>query len=349
MKRIRCGIVGYGPTFDFGRAHGRWISGVPELELVAICDKDPARTDKAAKDFPGVRTHNSLPELLARADIDLVSVVLPHNLHKEIVVECLRAGKHTIVDKPMAITAAECDSMIDAANRAGRTLAVFHNRRHDGNYRTVQSIVKAGTIGKVFRIECWTGGFGPPGKAWRSKAAVTGGALYDWGAHATDWVLNLVDSPVASVTGFAQKLLWHDLDIEDEAQAAIRFEDGTVGTVGLSYISAVGKPLWTVLGTKGAIIDTGRDSLTGYCPDYELVAHSKGSLTLVTMEKGGRQEKAVPYEPSDWVTYYSDMAKHLLEGAAVPVSAKAGRRVIAVLEAAKRSAASGLTEQLHGL
>jgi predicted dehydrogenase len=347
MARIRCGIVGYGPVFEFGRAHGGWISAVPELELAAICDKDRARTALAKADFPGVATFNSLSEMLARPDIELVSVVVPHNVHKDVVAQCLRAGKHTIVDKPMAITVAECDAMIEEALTAGRTLAVFHNRRHDGNYRAIRSVVDGGTIGDVFRIELWAGGYGAPGSGWRARTAVTGGALYDWGAHAVDWVLSMVPSRMVSVTGFAQKLLWKDCDIEDEARAVIRFENGAVADVGSSYIAAAGKPLWYVLGTRGAIVDTGADSLAGYCPEYKPVAQSGGGFQLVTVQGGKRQETRVPYAPSDWVSYYADMVRHLRDGAPAPVSAHAGRRVIKVLETARRSARSGRTEMVE--
>jgi len=348
VARIRCGIVGYGPVFNFGYAHARWISAVPELELVAVCDKDPARTEIAKEDFPHIETYNSLSATLEKADIELVSVVVPHCLHKDVVVQCLEAGKHTIVDKPMAISVAECDAMIEAARSAGVSLAVFHNRRHDGNYRGIQRIVESGAIGEVFRIELWCGHYGAPGGGWRSQTAICGGALYDWGAHAIDWALNLIPSRIASVTGFARKLVWHDVDIEDEARAIIRFENEAVADVSLSYIAAAGKPLWYVLGAKGAIVDSGQGALAGYYPDYKTIGHSEGSFKLITIEGGERREAVVPYEPSDWVSYYSDMAQHLLGGARVPVSGEEGRRVVAVLEAARSSARSGRTEELKG-
>jgi len=349
VARIRCGIVGYGPVFNFGYAHGMWIGGVPELELAAVCDKDPARIAVAKRDFPHAATYTSLAEMLAKGGLDLVSVVVPHCLHKDVVVQCLEAGKRTIVDKPMAIRVAECDAMIDAAKKAGVTLAVFHNRRHDGNYRAIHRAVRSGAIGEVFRVDLWTGHFGPPGAGWRAQAAVCGGALYDWGAHAVDWVLHLIPSPVASVAGFAQKLLWHQVDIEDEARAVIRFENGAVADVCCSHIAAAGKPLWQILGTKGAIVDTGEGSLEGYFPNYKLIGPSAGSFRLITIEDGKRHETIVPYAPSDWVSYYADMARHLLDGAPVPVSGEEGRRVIAVLEGARRSSGLGNGEcALHG-
>ena len=338
---IRCAIVGYGPVFDFGRAHAQWIGGVPDLELAAICDRDPARAAKAANDFPKAEVLGDLDVLLARPDIALVSVVTPHNTHADLVIRCLRAGKHVIVDKPMCITVAEADAMIAEAESRGLTLAVFHNRRRDGNYRLVHKLVRDGAVGRVFHVELKTGGFYRPGSGWRSDKSVCGGALYDWGAHAADWLLTLVPSPVAAVSGHFHKLRWTEATIADQARAVVRFEDGTVGDLSISYLDAAPGPLWKVLGTEGAIVDTGAHSLTGYCPECRFTCQSEGKLRLIRFADGHRVEGEHQYLPSIWGEYYTEMARHLLSGGPVPVSAREGRRAIALLEAAGRSAQQG--------
>ena len=335
---VRCAIVGYGPTFNFGWVHAQWIQAVPELALVAICDRDPERAALAGRDFPGVDTHTDLDKLLARDDVDMVSVVTQHNTHCDLVVRCLEAGKHTVVEKPMCISVAEAGVMIEAARAADRSLAVFHNRRHDGNVRAIRKVIDEGRLGRVFHIELWAGGFGRPGDVWRSEKAVCGGALYDWGAHAVDWVLSLVPSRMAQVTGFFHKLLWHDSSNEDQTRAIIRFEDGTVADITCSSIARIGKPLWRVLGTEGAIEDWGEGAIEGYCK--EIIGPSAGNFRMVTDDG----ETDVPYLESDWVTYYHDMADHLLRGAPAPVSAEDGRRVIAVLETAETSSRTGRSE-----
>jgi predicted dehydrogenase len=335
---VRCAIVGYGPTFDFGWVHARWIQAVPDLQLAAICDRDPACAAKAKGDWPDADVHTDLAEMLRRNDLDLISVVTQHNTHAGIVIECLRAGKHVVVEKPMCLNTAEATAMIDAANAADRTLAVFHNRRHDGNVRAIREVIEQGRIGRVFHIELSACGFGKPGDAWRSAKEVCGGALYDWGAHAIDWVLSLVPSRMRQVTGFFHKLLWPDVSNEEQTRAIILFEDGTVADVMHSSLAMVGKPLWRILGTEGAIEDSGAGAIQGYC--METIGPSGGSFRLVT-EEGATE---VPYKKSDWVTYYADLAAHLLRGAPVPVSAEDGRRVIAVLETAEKSARSGRSE-----
>jgi len=338
MGPIHCAIIGYGPTFNFGWMHAKWIGAVDELQLVAICDRDPTCAAKARADFPGVDVYQDLPELLARTDIELVSVVTPHNTHAAIVIDCLQAGKHTVVEKPMCLSIAEATAMIEAAEAARRTLAVFHNRRHDGNVRAIKEAIEQGLIGDVFHIELSACGRGRPGDTWRSQKEVSGGLLYDWGSHAVDWVLHMVPSRMKQITGFFHKRLWQDVSNEEETQAIILFDNGCVADIQQSSLAYIGKPLWRILGTKGGIIDSGAGAITGYC--QELIGPSGGSFTLVT-DEGERQ---VPYRESDWVTYYRDLADHLLRGAPVPVSAEDGRRVITVLGTAEKSAKSGRSE-----
>ena len=345
--RIRCGIVGYGPVFDWGWMHGRWMGAVPDLQLVAICDRDRECATKAKADFPEVAVYTDLDEMLRRDDLDLVSVVTPHNTHAAIAVQCLQAGKHTVVEKPMCVSVAQADQMMAAAAAADRTLAVFHNRRHDGNVRAIREIVDQGIIGELFHIEVATCGYGvgvgadSASMPWRAMKETSGGALYDWGAHAVDWVLSLVPAPMAQVTGFFHKLVWHQVSNEDQTRALIRFENGCVAELLQSSIAYVGKPyLWYILGTKGAIVDTGHHAIEGYC--WELNGPPGGSLQLRTAEG----EREIPYRESDWATHYADLADHLLRGAPVPVSGEDGRRVVAVLETAEKSARSGHSEPL---
>ncbi len=224
-------------------------------------------------------------------------------------------------------------------------LAVFHNRRHDGNFRAIKEVIHNGQIGQVFHIELTACGYWKPPDWWYSKKTLSGGAFYYWGPHAIDWVLDLVRSKIRGVTGFYHKLVWNDLDIEDQTRAVMLFENGVVADVIFSYISAVGKPLWRILGTKGAIVDSGEGAIIGY--QHELNGPSGGSFQLVTIENDQRKESTVPYKQSDWHTYYIDISKHLLQGAPVPVSGEEGRRVIAVFESAERSSKSGVTEKVE--
>ncbi len=160
--KIGCAVVGYGPTYNFGQMHCQWIQAVPDMHLVAICDRDGQRAALARKDWPGVDVTENLDEMLTRDDIDMVAVVTAHNTHARLVIQCLEAGKHVIVDKPMCIHIAEATSMIEASRRAGKSLGIFHNRRHDGNVRAIKEALEQASSDRSSISSCRGAGTGPP-------------------------------------------------------------------------------------------------------------------------------------------------------------------------------------------
>lgn len=338
---LGCAVIGYGPQHNFGWAHAAWIEATPELQLVAICDQSPERTEAARAAFPSVRTCNSVAEVWADPEIALVSLVTPHFTHCPLALEALAAGKHVVVEKAMCLNVAEATAMVEAAEAAGRMLAVHHNRRFDGNFRRVREIVHSGEIGEVFHLELYAGGFGEPQNGWYREKATSGGGFFFWGPHAVDWVLDLIPHPIASVTGFHHKVLWHNMTNEDQSRALIKFTNGAVADVMWSTVATVGKPLWRILGTQGGLIDTGQGGNVGY--EKQIRGPSGGALTKVTLRGGRRHEEQLPYLESDWPAYWQGVADHLLRGAPVPVSGLTGRRVIGVLEAAAQSSAAGQT------
>jgi predicted dehydrogenase len=210
--------------------------------------------------------------------------------------------------------------------------------------RTIKEIVQSGMIGDVFHIELTAGGFGRPNLAWYTEKSKSGGAFFFWGPHAVDWVLDLIPSRIVGVTGFFHKLVWHDMTNEDQTRAIIRFENGVIADVTFSYIAAYGKPLWRILGTKGALLDTGAGGNVGY--QKQVTGPSGGSLKVRVRTEKGFEEREIRYKESDWVMYWHDMADHLLRGKPVPVSGEAGRRTIAVFETAEKSSRTGKTESV---
>ncbi len=346
-ETIRAAVIGYGPMHHFGWAHCAWIDHTPEIELVGVCDINPQRTKAAKQDWPDIETWNDTADLFAREDIDLVSVVTPHYTHAPIAIAALRAGKHVVVEKAMCLNVEQATAMIEAAEEAGRTLAVHHNRRHDGNFRRIKQLVDDGEIGEVFQIDLQAGGYGDPEHGWYTQKAKGGGLLYFWGPHAVDWVLTLVGEKMTGVTGFFFKKVWDHVDIADHARAVIRFESGTVAEVTYSRIDAAPRPyLWRILGTEGAIVDTGAGATKGY--EHTISTPPQGSLKLTQVSNRGRQRDVqdIPNMANDWDTYWQDLADHLLRGASVPVSGHDGRRTIAVFETAERSSETGLTESV---
>ncbi len=341
---IGCAVIGYGPLHNFGWAHCAWIEATPDLRLVGVCDQDPARTAAAKEAYPNIRTYNDVADVWADPEIELVSIVTPHFTHCPLAVQAFEAGKHVVVEKAMCLSVAQATEMVEAGKRAGKMLSIHHNRRHDGNFRRIKEIVSSGKIGDVFHVELTAAGYGPFSHGWYSEKAKSGGAFFFWGPHAVDWVLNLVPGRITGVNGYFHKLVWHDMTNEDQVRAVIRFESGAVADVQWSHIAAIGKPLWRILGTKGAISDSGEGWGPGY--EHQISAPASGSLTLVTIDEAGRHEEQVPYMDADWFMYWRDVADHLLRGGPVPVPGEIGRRVIGVFETAEKSSKSGQTEQV---
>ncbi|MCA1721561.1 MAG: Gfo/Idh/MocA family oxidoreductase, partial [Actinobacteria bacterium] len=191
---VRVGILGYGAI---GHEHSTAISLTEGLELVAVCDPNPLRVAAAQELAPGVR---GVDDLLAQDDVDLVIVSTPPATHAEWALRCLEAGKSVVVEKPFCITVAEADRQIAAAAERGLTLAVYQNRRWDPDYLALKKVVRSGALGEVFHYESFIGGYGHPCNYWHSDEAISGGAIYDWGSHYLDWVLDLFDQEVEWVS-----------------------------------------------------------------------------------------------------------------------------------------------------
>jgi len=316
---IRCAVIGYGGAFNMGKLHAEQMNAAG-MQTVAACDLDPKRMEAAARDFPGIRTYTAIDDLMADKEVDLCVVILPHNMHAPVAIQCSEAGKHVIVEKPMCISVAEADAMIAAANKAGKMLSVFHNRRWDGDFLTISDLIKEGMIGQVFHVEACMGGFHEPGSWWRSNKAISGGALFDWGAHIVDWVQLFVPEKIAGVDGYFHKLRWHSQTNEDHTELVIRFESGATAQVEISSLAASQKDRWRILGTHGSIVQPSWDAL-------EVTVDHKGHLAKF---------KTKPKE-TRWEGYYDNIAAHLMRGEELIVKPEEARRTIGIIEAAEAS------------
>ena len=328
-KPIHIGLIGFGPAYGMGAYHSSLIAQAEGLQVTAVCDRDPARLDAAAEALPDVALYPSTRQLLSKSDIDFAVVILPHNAHASVTVECLNAGKHVVVEKPMCVTVREANRMIAAAEKSRRMLTVFHQRRFDANIITFLDLIGKGTIGEVFQIEGATCRYAKPHQTWRSDKRISGGLLYDWGAHFLDWMLAMMPGPIRNVTGFLHKRVWHGVTNEDHGVLIIRFEDGRMAQFEQSAIAAVGKSSFRILGTRGGIEQTGAEK-----------------LRVVTDVNGYQADMAVAMKPDNRDAYYLNVANHLYLGEPLVIPAEHARRIIAVMQAAERSSKSGRAEPL---
>src|SRR5258707_3012137 len=186
MQKLQVGIIGFG---RIGNEHAGWLNNCSGASPVAVADATPARRAKAAE--RGLKIFETPEQLLSDPKIDAVLIATPTSMHCPHAIAALMAGKHVMIEKPMALDLAESKKIIEEARRANRIVSVFHNRRWDRDYLTVKAAIASGVLGKVFNIESrlgqWASCVGPaateyrPG--WRNEAVFGGGALYDWGFH----------------------------------------------------------------------------------------------------------------------------------------------------------------------
>ena len=325
-KPFRCGVIGYGGAFNMGHAHLSSMVKNPGMEAVAICELDPARQAVAAKEWPGSVVYSRVGDMLRHADLDLVTIITPHNTHAKLAVQCLDARVGVVVEKPMAITSKEVKAMIAASRRRKVMLSTFHNRRWDGDFMLLMDLIrKEKIIGRVFRVEAGSNNYGKQRDWWRADRKVSGGSIYDWGAHFTDWILNLVNDDIDWVSGYQVKNReWADYANEDHSEYTLKFKGGCEATLTISNLAMSPRPKWRILGDQGAI------------------EMSSGDNVSVTTMVNGRQMRAeIPVPQSNWDAYYRNVYRHLQGRARLIITAESAARVIGVLEAANLSAARG--------
>lgn len=350
-KPIGVAMIGYGAI---GFEHGEAISHVPGLEYRAVCDRNPARLKEAERVFPGIKTFDDLAEVAADPEIGLVIVSTPPNTHAAVALQMLEVGKHVVVEKPFCLEVAEADSMIALAREKGLTLTVYQNRRWDADFLAIRAAIEAGAIGEVFHLETFIGGFSHPCDYWHSHEPVSGGVFYDWGSHYLDWVLNLMPQAVTQVRASSHKRVWHDVTNSDQARVQIRFAGGQEAEFIHSDIAAALKPKWYILGTQGAIVGHWREESVKtrrWSGDLieEHLAPSEALPTLYLHRRdpnGMIHEERLSLPPAPRYPFHRNLADHLLSGERLTVLPTSSRRNIAVMEAAKYSAAHD-SEVMH--
>lgn len=336
------GLLGFGAI---GAAHAQAVRETAGLHLVAVCDRDPARAAVALASDPDARVHVESLDLLDDPDVDVVIISTPPDSHASWAMEALARGKHVVVEKPMALTTRECDALIDRAREADLALSVYQNRRFDPDYQVIRDSVRSGRLGEVFHVETFVGGYGHPCNYWHSDAGVSGGALFDWGSHVIDQLLDLIEGDVESVTAVNHKRVWHDVTNADHARMTLHFEGGREATFVYSDLASALKPRWYVLGTQGALTAEwrresvlSRNAIGTLDEDAFAPADAPPRMRLHSPAGDVTELAFVSREPHP---FHADLSLALHYGFVPRVRPEHSRRVIAMLEAAEESATMG--------
>lgn len=250
-EKVGIGIIGAGSIAS--NAHIPAYQALSEkCRLVAVADIDPMRAEKVAKDNKIPKAFDDFRRLLELDDVDAVSVCTPPSVHAEVTIASLNAGKHVMCEKPMAMNAAEARSMVAAAEKAGRVLAIDFQSRFAPEAKFLHELITAGELGPIyFGRAVYNRRRGIP--AWglfHSKKHSGGGALIDLGVHVLDLALWLMGHPKpVSVLGavytkfgkreglFNRWGKWNttEFDVDDFAMATIKLENGATLSLECSW------------------------------------------------------------------------------------------------------------------
>ena len=345
---LRVGLVGFGTA---GAAfHAPLIVTTPGLRLAAIVTRDPARRAQAAREHPDAILVDDVETLLARAaDLDLVVVATPNRTHVPLATSALAAGLAVVVDKPLATSAADARRLVADADRRGRMLTVYQNRRWDGDFMTMRRLLEAGALGEPLRLESRFERWRPqPKPGWREQGdpAEGGGILFDLGSHLVDQALLLL-GPAVRVHGEVDRRR-PGVEVDDDAFVAIEHASGARSHLHMNMISAQEGPRFRLLGSKAAYVKYGLDvqeaALRGGArpgPGWgEEPQEQWGRLGI------GDDARPVRTEPGAYPRFYAGVLASLRTGAPPPVDPADSVAVLEIIEAARRSSTEGMAVTL---
>ncbi|MEW6357178.1 MAG: Gfo/Idh/MocA family oxidoreductase [Planctomycetota bacterium] len=344
---LNAAIVGYGRA---GKCfHAYMIAKTKGLNLYAVSTRDPERRKAAEKEY-GVKTYGDIDEMLQDDNVQLVVVATPHNTHAALCIKAMDAGKHTITDKIMCMNTREADAMIAARDRNGVMFSVFHNRRWDMDFLTIQKVIEDGLLGPVFLIESTILQYGKP-RSWRGDKDACGGYLFDWGAHLADQAVLLAGCKPKTVYTTIQNRKW-DISTESHHRTHIVFESGLEFFIELSRLCQIPKPRWYILGEEGTFIKYGLDTQEKYMDQQrieEAVDPPDNYAKVKVIVAGQPKEMTIPTLKGDWLAYYRNISDVLNNGAELAVKPEQVRDSVAIVEGAMKSAETGQVVDLTAL
>ena len=254
MKKVRFGLIGFGA---WGSHHARAIAESPDAELVAVAVRSAARQGEVREKFPGAEVCSDYRQLLARTDIEVVDVVLPTDLHFPVASDVLRAGKHLLLEKPMALNLAQCEELIRLASEKNVLLAIGHEFRLSSLWGKVKEMIDAGAIGDPLYalIELWRNPYRTGADGWRYQLDRVGNWILEEPIHFFDlarWYFSKLGAPT-SVFARANARRPDHPELQDNFSAIINFPQGAYAVISQTLSGFEHHQVAKVTGTRGAL------------------------------------------------------------------------------------------------
>ncbi len=349
---IRVAVLGYGLA---GRVfHCPFISAVPGLSLEAIVQRSG---NSAAEIYPQARILRTAEAAIEDPAIDLIVVATPNETHEALARAALAAGKHVVVDKPLAPSVEAIRGLMETARAAGKMLIPFHNRRWDGDFLTLQALVGEGKLGRLVKVSSHMDRFRPLPRegTWKEQGGEAQGLLQDLGPHLMDQALVLFGAPQRLTASVRRD---RDItEIEDAFDIVLSY-DRAGGhhldfEVHATMLAADPAPRFRAHGTAGSYTKSGLDPqephlvAEGRHPpqlgsSVPWIAEAESAWGVLTEcpdpeRPGDLTRTEVPTRVGDYRLFYAGVRDALMGEGAVPVKAEAALHVAQLIASARRS------------
>ncbi len=340
-------MLGYGLAGRF--FHTPLIEATSGYTICGVVTRDPERRQQALADIPGVAIYDSLEDALNSAPaVDLVVVANANRAHVRDAHRAIAAGKHVVVDKPLAGSALEAQELAQAALDAGVQLHPFQNRRWDSDFLTLKRAVADGKLGQIHRFESRFERLRvTPRGNWRESNDLQdlGGVLLDFGAHLVDQALQLLGN-VVSVDAYARSIRQPE-SADDDMQIILTHASGAISFLVGSQVSAFPDPRFLLLGSRGAIRIAESDSQethlrAGQTPDGSDWGQEPFTAQMrIGNEDGSITATDLAVSPGKWPHFYAAVRDSITKQTQPPVTLNEVIANLRVLDAARLSAKSG--------
>lgn len=326
---IRVAVVGAG---YWGPNLIRNFANCPDTELVAVCDRDEDRLGKVLRGYPSVGAIHDFDELMGREDVDAVAIATPVDTHAPMGLAALRAGKHVLVEKPLASSVSDAEQMVAAAKEAGRVLMVDHTFIYSGPVQKIKQIIDSGEIGELYFIDSVRINLG----MFQHDVNV----VWDLAPHDLSILDHIVGRLPRSLSAFGTCHAGEMSEIEDVAYLNLDFNDSLLASFHVNWLSPVKVRHFIIGGSQKSIV---YDDLE---PAERVKVYDRGITVNGDLE--ARRGVLVDYRTGDvWsphipqVEPLSQMVRHFAEcirESKTPMTdGEAGLRIVRILEAAQRS------------
>ena len=242
-------VIGYG---GMGTWHTQHALKSDVVNLAGVYDINPEKNKLAEE--RGIFAYDSYEAVLADEKVDLITVAIPNDSHKEVVIRALEAGKNVICEKPVSMDSAELDEMIAASEKSGKLFSVHQNRRFDVDFLAMKQIKQSGELGELINIESRIHGSRGIPSDWRGEKEHGGGMLLDWGVHLIDQVLQIFDEKIDKIYCVFDHIT--NKEVDDGLKMTIYFESGKSAFIEVGTYNFIPMPRFYLRAEKGSAIIT---------------------------------------------------------------------------------------------